>query len=75
MARRMIWAAGKIHSLSGRKAACSQCEWVSEMRHYGRKGKHPANTAAVRLEFLGHNCEEFPAGARRWSLGQKTKGE
>jgi len=66
MARRMVWVVEKIHGIPQKRAACSQCGWISEMRHYGPKGERPTNTGAVRLEFLNHNCEEFPGGIRRW---------
>ena len=55
----MIWTTKKVRGVLQKKAGCAQCEWVSEMRHYGLKGKHPKNTGAIRLEFLNHNCDEF----------------
>jgi len=75
MARRLIWTVEKVRGLPHKRAACSQCAWVSEIRgirgliyqKQNRKGV-PANATAIRFEFLNHNCEEFPGGTRRWNL-------
>jgi hypothetical protein len=54
MERRLIWTAEKVRGVPWKRAACSQCGWVSEMRHFGPKGERPTNTGAIRLEFLNH---------------------
>ncbi len=62
MARRLIWAAEKVRGVPQKRATCSRCGWISEIRgirggliyqKQNRKGI-PANTTAIRLEFLNH---------------------
>jgi len=73
MARRMIWAVEKARGIPQKRAVCSQCGWVSEVRGirgsiYQKQDRRgiPGNTGAIRPEFLNHDCEEFPAGIRKW---------
>ena len=75
MVRRLIWTVEKVRGVPQKRAACWQCGWISEIRGirgltYERKsrGGIPANTGATRLEFLSHNCDEFPGGTRRWRI-------
>jgi len=72
---RMVGAVEKVRGIPQKRATCSQCGWVSEIRgirgltysKQNRKGI-PGNTGAIRLEFLNHNCGEFPGATRGWNI-------
>ena len=72
MSRRMLYTVEKVGGVPQKRAACSHCGWVSELRGirgfiFQRMDRGvPANREAVREEFRNHECEAFPAGTRRW---------
>jgi hypothetical protein len=59
MGRKLIWAVEKIRGVPQKRASCSQCGWASE------GGSGPGMT---KEEFRAHNCDEFPAGTRKWRV-------
>ena len=76
MARRLIWATEKTRGAAYRRAGCSHCGWLSEVRPirgsaYFRPEAFPANWEAIRGEFRSHDCGEFPGGTRKWNVNPR----